>query len=129
MPYDLNITPRHTLILSLDAENYVVRFAATAIAQLQEELGRPMSAFSDWLQISIDEMPVVLGAGLEQSNGGSAEDVAASICASLEVEAFDRLVETLAVAVFPRAVERYYNVLASLQRSPEVSPTAEVALA
>lgn len=128
MTYDLNITPRHSLVLSLDAISYTVRYTAATIARLQEELGHPLASFVDWLQISADEMPVVLEAGLEP-NHEDADQIAASICDSLETEAFDRLVETLSVAVFPRAVERYHGVLALLQSEVSGAPTAEVAAA
>lgn len=124
MSYNLNITPRHSVILSLDDATFTVRYSAAAITRLQEELDRPMSGFGDWLRISVDEMPVVLAAGLE-ANHEDAHQIAGAICDSLEAETFDRLVQTLSVAVFPREVECFYGVLASLQPNAEASPSVE----
>lgn len=94
------------LLLKVDGNNYTVSFPLSAVAQLEEAIGRPMRTPQAWLGLPAKDVQAVLKAGLQRVQGEEvAQKLAVQICDGLNPEAMCEVLYALTKLAFPKFME------------------------
>jgi hypothetical protein len=122
----LELAIRQPFILRVNGENHQVTYPVSVVAELEEKLGRPFRSVTDWLRISAGELELILCFGLETYHPEEASQISLDVCAALEPEAIETVIEALCVSNFPKAMERYRIALEKAQEEARrgLSPKA-----
>jgi hypothetical protein len=95
-----------SLLLKVDGKDYTVTYPLSAVAQLEEQLQRPLRTPQGWLGLPAKDLPAVLAAGLSKHNDAdTARTVAAAVSEGLNPEGLCEVLYALAKLAFPKVME------------------------
>lgn len=111
----LELAVRQPLDIKLDDTINRVEFPLSAVAAIEEDLGRGMKTLPDWFRIQTKEVPAILRHGLTQLKADDAKETADLICENLDPEGIDTLIDALCASAFPRQVARFKEEIKKMQ--------------
>lgn len=106
------------LLLKVDGQNYTVIFPLSAVAQLEDTIGRPMRTPQAWLGLPAKDVHAVLQAGLAKAHPDVSAAVATQVCEGLNPESLCEVLYALTKLAFPKFMEELEKRTAKSPNAP-----------
>lgn len=107
------------LIGILENAEPMVEFTLAETPAMEDELGRPMKTYLDWVRIQAKELPVLLRYGLKHHHTDAAEALAEDICKMAYPELQEQIIEAIVGHAWPDTTQKVAEQLEKMKANPK----------